>query len=234
MKNRSNVNWLVLITFSLLITALSMFYISVKNSLGINKCIYSEENISNGCICNSEGQLICDDGTGGDSQRVMSSEFTAEGMTFSYDFLNYIEDSVALNQGVKFIDITNSGSDLKLTVEKRSLCDYNSVPAPQVGFYKETEDSLIFTIGTNLVESRYSTPCVTEAIFNIVGFRDKYPDGYTVYYQDEFDVLTPANNCVYEGFLRNEGDTYQSLDGCALCTCNQGQNSCELESSCLQ
>lgn len=237
MKSRSNVNWLVLITLCLTIAAFSMFFFSIKDGIGLKKCVFSETSISGSddCYCDENGEVVCKDGVGGElSDKVLPSEFTAEKLAYSYDFLNYIENSSTLNSDIVFADISNIESNLKITVEKKSLCNEDQNPAPQSAFYKLYEDSLVITIGSNLVDPSFNTPCVTEGIFNIFNLKSSFPQDFKIYYQDEFDVLTSANSCVYEGFLRNEGDTYQSLDGCALCTCSQGLNKCELENSCLQ
>jgi len=185
-----------------------------------------------GCSCNSEGKIVCQSDTVNTSG-ISPQEFTAKNLVFDYSGLNKL-DSSSFISNVAFVDISQRDSLLKIVLERKTMCNEDGLAAPQVGFYKEDGSKLILTVNTNLLENTFSIPCVTENIFNISGLNTQYPDDYKVYYQDELDTLLPANNCVYEGSLKNNGDVYQSLDGCSLCSCANGSNRCEYEDSCLE
>ena len=86
----------------------------------------------------------------------------------------------------------------------------------------------------NLLNDSFSLPCTTRSEFYIGNFPKEVVEEFEVFYQDEFKVLYPANSCVYEGFVRNEGDVYNSNNGCFLCQCEGGENICEQEPGCLQ
>jgi hypothetical protein len=231
MKNKWYINWLVVITVFLFFTTLSLFVLSVQDTIGIKKCAYGDivfDGTKN-CVCDSKGKLKCDtDGL----QSIKSEEFTTDHLSFQSEFLNYIESGDSILQGVEFDDISQVGNTLRIRLEKQTLCNDRGLVAPEVGFYKEEENSLILTIGTNLVDESYSIPCISENTFAISNLRVKYSDDYKILYQDVFDSLLPAGNCVYEGFLRNTGDVYNSSDNCYLCTCKLGQNVCEKEPKC--
>ena len=104
----------------------------------------------------------------------------------------------------------------------------------QVGFYKIEDGRLTFTIATNLVDSSFNIPCVSESIFDIDNMPVKFADDYALVYQDQYGSIIPSGSCSYEGFLRNDEDVYNSADGCYICVCSLGQNVCEKEPRCLK
>jgi hypothetical protein len=232
MKNGWYTNWLVVITVCLFLTSLGLFLISLSENIGIKRCAFGEVVFEDGraCICNSKGRVICDDDK---VSTAKSEEFTTKDLFFTFNFLSYVEKPDNLSQGVKFLDITHVGDTLKIRVEKNVLCSTDSAVSPQAGFYKVDSDRLILTSTSNLVSDTYSRPCISELVYSIYNMSIQFPDDYLVFYQDELDVLIPSGNCVYEGFLRNNGDVYKSSDGCFLCSCKQGQNICEKEPKCL-
>jgi hypothetical protein len=233
MKNRWYVNWLVVITVSLFLTSIGLFSLTLIDSLGLKKCAYGDVLYEDGrnCICDSKGRTICDDTS---EERVRSEEFTTNNLTFRYEFLNFVETNSSFSQGVKFVDITHVGDTLRVRLEKNSLCSADMVVSPKVGFYKEEDGRMILTVGSNLVSGTFNLPCISEITYSISNLSVKLPSDYKIYYQDELDVLIPSGNCVFEGFLRNTGDAYNSSDGCSLCSCRLGQNICEQESKCLK
>ncbi|MGI6423555.1 MAG: hypothetical protein ACOX0X_03000 [Candidatus Dojkabacteria bacterium] len=233
MKKRWNVNWLVIITVCLLLSALSLFYASFENSLGFTKCAYGDivYNGDKSCMCDSKGKLICDEDV---DFMVESADFTTENLGFTYGFQNLITNQESPSQTVRFVNISQVGNILRVVVEKSTLCNEDNLVAPHVGFYKYEKDKITFTIGENFVDTSFNIPCMSESLFEIRDMSVKFSDDFKIYFQDQLGTLTPARNCSYEGFLKNEGDVYNSSDGCFICTCKLGQNSCEKEKRCLK
>lgn len=186
----------------------------------------------NSCVCNSNGNIVCNEGNSADVVNV--SEFSSDGVDFSYDFVSLISQTSSFVDDVKFVNISQTGSSLKVVFERKSFCSDDGLAAPQIGLFKEDGNNLVLKVSTNLVNEEFNNECVVEDTFEIENLRSVYPNGYGVVYQDEFNNLMDSNNCVYEGRLRNDGDVYQSEDRCLLCTCDQGLNDCEQEDSCLE
>lgn len=233
MKRKWYVNWLVIITAVLFVSASSIFVISVQNSLGLKKCAYGDIIFDGekSCICNSKGDVVCNDDI---SSPIKSDEFTTKNLGFTSSFQRMITANNSMIADVVFSDISQVGNILRVVIEKRSLCNSNNEIAPQVGFYKADEGRIVFTVGTNLIDTSFNTPCVSEDAFQIMNAPVKFPDNFKIFYQDEYGTLIPSGNCTYEGFLRNNGDVYNSSDSCYLCTCKLGENICEKEPRCLE
>lgn len=220
-----SVNWLILITVCMVVSALFMFYFSIKDTIGIKQCIYGDNGL--GGTCNSENM-------DSNVNSASPNEFSGNKLVYTYDFISYLDEADTTSADIRFANISQEGEDLKVVIERRSVCDSESNPAPQGGFFKEDGSNLILTVTTNLVNTSYNTLCITEGTFTIYDFVKKFDTNYKVFYQDEYDTLTPALNCVHDGYLRNTGDVYQTDDGCYICTCKDGVNSCEETNSCLK
>jgi hypothetical protein len=233
MKKGWYVNWLVIITVCLFLSALSLFYVSFQDSLGFTKCAYGDIVFDGekNCICDSKGKVVCEEET---DFMVKSEDFTTENLSFRYDFQNLVSSADSLSESVRFVDISQVGNTLKVVVEKNTLCNTENRVVPHVGFYKYEEDKITFTIGENLVDTSFNIPCVSESTFEIRDVSVKFDDDFKLFFQDQFGTLIPARNCSYEGFLKNDGDVYNSIDGCYICTCKLGENSCEKEPRCLK
>lgn len=239
MKNRWSVNWLIIITAFLLVSAFIMLIISYKETIEVKTCSYAGweypmgSNISdisgkNNCICNMQGKVVCDDGL----TTVSPSEFTSSGLTFQNTFVAFTSDNSSIISDIKFVDISQTSDSLDIDLERKSICSTDGIPAPATGFVKQSPTSLVLTVATNLLNVDFNTECIVHNTYTISDIKQEYPTSFTVSYQDEKDVLISANNCVYEGRLRNNGDVYQSKDRCSLCTCNMGLNKCEKETNC--
>lgn len=217
----------------LFISALGIFILSMQNSLGLKKCAYGDIvfDEEKSCICDSKGNVVCDDDENTDSP-IRSEEFTTQNLGFSSSFQSLITANNNIVEDIVFSDISQVGNILRVTVEKRTMCNSSDDIAPQVGFYRADEERIIFTIGTNLVDPSFNTPCVSESVFQIMNAPVKFSNDFKIFYQDEYGSLVPSGNCTYEGFLRNEEDVYNSSDGCYLCVCRLGQNICEQEKKC--
>lgn len=231
MKNRWYTNWLIVITICLFLSSLTLFVISLKDSMGFTKCAYGED-LGENCICTSDGKKVCDESTL-EKVSLKSDEFISSGLTYSYDFVDYIDASNRVTTSVNFTDISYLGGGLKVTLELRGFCNEDALVASQIGLYKIEDERLIFTVASNIANDSFSLPCLVESNFYIGNFSKDVNGTYVLLYQDEFNVMYPANNCVYEGYIRNDGDVYNSKDGCLLCRCTEGKSICEEENSCL-
>jgi len=232
MKKDWYINWLVIITVCLSLSTLSLFFFSIQDSLGFKKCAYGDVvvNGDKNCICDSNGEVICDD----NAYSIKLDEFTAENLFFTYEFLNLVESNEISYQDAKFINISQVGDTLRVLIEKNTFCNQNDEVAQQVGFYKQEKDRITFTVVSNLVDTSFNIPCISEVAFEIINTQVKYDSNMKLFYQDQFGTLIPSGNCSYEGFLRNDEDVYNSSDGCSICICKTGQNVCEQESKCLK
>ncbi len=225
MKGRWYANWLVIITMFLFFSSLGIFVIYIQDSLGVKKCAYGDD-LGTNCICNSNGEKICDEST---SQGINASEFTSINLSYSFDFLNAININNSSFQDVQFVDISHGDNVLKMIVEIKSMCNEDNIVSPQIGFYKLHKEILTLSIVSNLTNSSFSIPCISENTFSIENFTSEIDNSFKIQYQDELGVVYPANNCIYEGYIRNNGDVYNSKNGSLLCQCKNGQNSCEKE-----
>ncbi len=228
MKGKWYVNWLVVITLVLLFSSLGTFALSLRDTIGIKKCAYGD-NLNENCICNSKGEVICEDEA---LESVTSSEFSSSKMINTYDFLSFF-DVNSSNKSVKFVNISLLNSNLNVTLELASYCNQQGEPAKQAGFYKVEKDRLTLTTATNLIDESFNRACIVESMYCIKEFDIELGDFFEIVYQDEFGSIYPANNCVYDQFLRNDGDVYNSVDGCYICHCTDGENICEEQDSCL-
>ena len=240
MKNRWSVNWLIIITAFLLLSAFIMLILSYRENKAVKSCSYAGveypvgSNISDisgksNCICGNNGEVVCDDGL----VTVSPSDFSSNNMNFESSFISLATTSSDFIPDVTFVDISQKVDNLTVVLERMSMCNVDGLVAPQTGFYKQSDSGLVLTIATNLLNESFNTQCVVRNSFKIYDIRESYPVKFNVSYQDEYNNSTSSNNCVYEGKLRNDGDVFLSKDKCSLCTCHMGLNRCELEESCL-
>ncbi|MFA5622929.1 MAG: hypothetical protein WC981_01735 [Candidatus Dojkabacteria bacterium] len=229
MKKKWYVNWLVIITVCLFISSLGVFFVSIRESLGIVKCAYGDVVIegNQNCLCDSRGRVVCDEDM--EEFTIKSEEFVTDNLSFTYKYLNLSDGRNSVTQDVEFMNISQVGTTLRVVLEKNTFCDIDNEVAPHVGFYKLEKDRIILTIGTNLVDTSYKIPCISENMFTIGNMPVKFEDDVKLLYQDQYGSLIPAKNCSYEGFLRNDGDVYNSSDGSLLCVCKLGESVCEKE-----
>ncbi len=229
MKKKWYVNWLVIITVCLFVSSLGLFFVSIQDSLGIIKCAYGDVVMDGdrSCICDSRGKVICDEQT--KDFTIKSEEFGTSNLSFTYEYLNLSDGRNSALRDVKFINISQVGTNLRVVLEKDTFCNDDNKVAPQIGFYKLEENRIILTIATNLVDTSYKTPCMSEDIFTIGEMPVKFENDTKLLYQDQYGSLLPSRQCSYVGFLRNDGEVYNSFDGSLLCVCKLGENVCEKE-----
>ncbi len=223
MKGRLYANWLVIITFFLFFSSLGVFLLYIQDNLVSKQCAYGDDLGSN-CICNSNGEKICD------TQIIKESsmtDFTSNGLEYSFDFLNSLDTNSDVNQMVKFSDISKVGSDLRVTLEIGSMCNIENLVSPQMGFYRLEEDKLILTVVSNLSNTSFNLPCKSENIFSIKNFDLNISDTFKLQYHDEYKNVYQADNCIYEGYIRNNGDVYKSQESDLICRCEDGSSVCK-------
>jgi len=223
MKGRLYANWLVIITFFLFFSSLGIFLLYIQNNLVSKQCAYGDE-LGENCVCSNEGVKICD------TQKVMEStatEFTSNGLGYSFDFLNSLDINSDVNQMVKFSDISKVGTDLKVTLEIGSMCNTENLVSPQMGFFRLEEDKLILTVVSNLSDTSFNLPCKSENVFLIKNFNQNISDTFKIQYHDEYKNVYQADNCIYEGYIRNNGDVYKAVDENLICRCEDGASVCK-------
>lgn len=222
MKGRLYANWLVIITVVLFFSSLGTFLLYIQNNLVSKQCAYGDD-LGNNCICNSEGEKICDMQV---SKENSVTDFTSNGLEYSFDFLNSLDINSDVNQMVKFSDISKVGTDLKVTLEIGSMCNTENLVSPQMGFFRLQEDKLILTVVSNLSNTSFNIPCKSENVFTIKNFNQNISETFKLQYQDEYKNVYQADTCIYEGYIRNNGDIYQSEAQELICRCENGSTVC--------
>ena len=222
MKGRLYANWLVIITVVLFFSSLGTFLLYIQNNLVSKQCAYGDD-LGNNCICNSEGEKICDMQV---SKENSVTDFTSNGLEYSFDFLNSLDINSDVNQMVKFSDISKVGTDLKVTLEIGSMCNSQNLVSPQMGFFRLQEDKLILTVVSNLSNTSFNIPCKSENVFTIKNFNQNISETFKLQYQDEYKNVYQADTCIYEGYIRNNGDVYQSEAQELICRCENGSTVC--------
>ncbi len=222
MKGRLYANWLVIITVVLFFSSLGTFLLYIQNNLVSKQCAYGDD-LGNNCICNSEGEKICDIQV---SKENSVTDFTSNGLEYSFDFLNSLDINSDVNQMVKFSDISKVGTDLKVTLEIGSMCNTENLVSPQMGFFRLQEDKLILTVVSNLSNTSFNIPCKSENVFTIKNFNQNISETFKLQYQDEYKNVYQADTCIYEGYIRNNGDVYQSEAQELICRCENGSTVC--------
>ncbi|NLE30706.1 hypothetical protein GX618_00305 [Candidatus Dojkabacteria bacterium] len=222
MKGRLYANWLVIITVVLFFSSLGTFLLYIQNNLVSKQCAYGDD-LGNNCICNSEGEKICDMQV---SKENSVTDFTSNGLEYSFDFLNSLDINSDVNQMVKFSDISKVGTDLKVTLEIGSMCNTENLVSPQMGFFRLQEDKLILTVVSNLSNTSFNIPCKSENVFTIKNFNQNISETFKLQYQDEYKNVYQADTCIYEGYIRNNGDVYQSEGQELICRCENGSTVC--------
>lgn len=215
MNRKWSPNWLVLFTMCLLITALTMFAVTVKDQLGFKKCVYSDGEYGVGqsisgepnCYCNEKGVVVCDTGDG-DENTLESSEYTNEGLSFSSKFLNYLDVQTAF-VSVRFSEVSSTTDGLRIVVERLSMCNEDEGLPPQMGYYMFSNSELYLTTSTNLLAGSYGKECMVSNIYLI----DTDVDISKIYYKAEDMEVYRADICIFDGKVYNTGDAFVGENG---------------------
>ena len=222
MKGRLYANWLVIITIVLFFSSFGLFLLYLQDNLASKQCAYGDD-LGSDCVCNIDGEKVCN------TQIVKEksvTDFTSNGLEYSYDFLNNLGANSNVSQMVKFSDISKVGADLKVTIEIVSMCNMQNLVSPQMGFFKLEEGKLILTVVSNLSDTDFNIPCKSENVFVIKNFNQNISDTFKLQYQDEYKNVSQADTCIYQGYIRNNGDVYQSQAGDSICRCENGFSVC--------
>ncbi len=234
MKRKWYTNWLLVITLCLLFSSFGIFVFSFRKNITVTKCIYGDSQEGN-CICTKEGEIVCEeDIEKKDEQEVVGREFVSDDLNFNYSFLNFFDAKTFTQDRVKFKEISHVQDGLRISVERVSECNEKKEMATQLGFYKLESERLTLTTRSNLTDSSFYISCIVDNTFLIRDFNIEDLNIFDIYYQDEMDVIYRANNCVYEGYIRNSDDVYKSANNCYLCKCINGENKCERDKKCLE
>lgn len=235
MRKTSQKNWLMILTFFLLISSGVLAYISLEQKLGFKTCSYNGVDYDSGdivpdykesqnCVCMDGGEIEC---SNTDLSQIDSlSNFTSSDLTFSYSFINLLEKDVADFENMEIAEVKVEDSKLLVSVNRESLCTADQDAPVAVGFYNYTNNILKLTTLTNR-DVVYTEPCLVENKFEIASVQNSFSDDFQVYFQTEEGQLFNLNVCVDDNRVFSDGDVFQSEKYNSVCTCDQGTISCE-------
>jgi hypothetical protein len=227
-------NWLLLITFVLVLSSLGILFAMLQRNLGIGFCVYEgveysvndpipEHKSGEDCVCSNSGDIVCKE----DELSMSYEDFVNEAMSFSYSFRNYLDKDQPDLVGAELVDIQHKDGLLRVVMERESLCgDFNEAPV-QVGMYKLEEDGIVLTAITNRDESIYSRVCLIGNIFEIqdISLTDK--SRFSVSYQNDQGNMTNFRICLANGNIYSNGDVFKNPKSDGICTCLGPEVECE-------
>ncbi len=227
-------NWLLLITFCLLIASVVLFFVNNRKSLGLGECNYDgieylegEQIVNyqgrNDCYCSKSGEILCESEQAG----MTYESFSSSALSFSYSFINFLEKNDPDLNKISLEDIDQRDSSIKFTLHREALCGEDGLAPAQVGMYERKDDSLIFTTITNRDESLYSRVCVISNDFQISNFNIGDVEEFIVLYQGESGQIYDLNTCFVKGKLYAQGEVFKNSEKQELCTCEGPDISCE-------
>ncbi len=215
MNRRWSPNWLVVFTICLLITATTMFVVTIKDQVGLKKCVYGGGEYGVGqsipeepkCYCNNKGVVVCDTPVSSDSE-IDNNEYINDNLSFSSSFLNLLD--VRSNfQSVRFAGITSTEDGIRVVVERQSMCNDDGELPPQIGYYMFKGTDLYLTSSTNLLAGSFGKECMVSNIFII----NTDSPVSKIYYQAEDKEVFSADICVFNGNVYNVGDAFVGDSG---------------------
>lgn len=235
MGKQSQKNWLMILTFFLLISSGVFLYISVEQQLGFKTCSYNGVSYSKGdmvsdyeanknCVCNSDGEIECSDPNLSQSDAL--SDFTSTNLDFYYKFLNLLEKDSFDEENIEIADVEMDSSKLIVSVTRESLCTKNEEAPVAVGFYNFADGVLKLTTMTNR-DVIYTEPCLVENKYEIVSLSNTFEEDFQIYFQTEEGKLFNLEICVDDNRIFSDGDVFQSEVYNSVCTCEQGLIVCE-------
>ncbi|MCD4756147.1 hypothetical protein K8R20_00830 [bacterium] len=199
----------------LLITALTMFAVTVKDQLGLKKCVYGDGEYGVGqtisgepnCYCNEKGVVVCEPEAGEDNTLEVS-EYINDGLKFSSKFLNFL-DVQSPFVSVRFSEVTSTQEGLRVVVERLSMCNKDGELPPQIGYYMFSDSEIYLTTSTNLLAGSYGKECMVSNVFLI----DTDVHISKIYYKAEDMEVYMADICIFEGKVYNIGDAFVGENG---------------------
>jgi hypothetical protein len=228
-------NWLLLITFVLVLSSLGILFAMLQRNLGIGFCVYEgveysandpvpEYKEGEDCYCSNSGDINCDKEEVGMSYE----DFVNEGMAFTYSFRNYLDKEQPELVGAELVDIQyREDSSLRVVIERESLCgDFNEAPV-QAGMYKLEEEGIVLTAITNRDESIYSRVCLIGNTFEIQNVSLSDISRFSVSYQNDQGNMTNFRICLANGNIYSNGDVFKDSEDSSICTCLGPEVECE-------
>ncbi len=227
-------NWLLLITFVLVFSALVILVTTLREDLKTESCVYkgveysvndpiSEYEDGKDCICSNSGEIVCKE-----EESSMSYEgFVNESMSFTYSFGNYLDKDQPNLVDAKLVDIQYNNSSLRIVIERETLCgDFNETPV-QAGMYKLEEEGIVLTAITNRDESIYGRVCLIGNTFEIQNIILADKSRFSVSYQNDQGDMTNFRTCFANGNIYLNGDVFKDSESNSICTCSGPEFECE-------
>lgn len=227
-------NWLLLITFVLVLSSLGILFAMLQRNLGTGFCVYEEVEYSvndpvpeykdgEDCICSNSGDIVCKE----DELSMSYGDFVNDDMAFTYSFRNYLDKDQPDLAGAELVDIQYKDGLLRVVMERESLCgDFNEAPV-QAGMYKLEEEGIVLTAITNRDENMYSRVCLIGNTFEVqdVSLADK--SRFSVSYQNDQGNMTNFRICLANGNIYSNGDFFKDSESNSICTCLGPEVECE-------
>jgi hypothetical protein len=227
-------NWLLLITFVLVLSSVGILFAMLQRDLGIGFCVYDGIEYSvndpvpeykNGrdCICSNSGDIVCKE----DELSMSYEDFVNDNMAFTYSFRNYLDKDQPDLLYADLVDIQHNDGLLRVVMERESLCgNFNEAPV-QAGMYKLREDEIVLTSIVNRDESIYSRVCLIGNTFEIQDINLSDKSRFSVSYQNDQGNMTNFRICLANGNIYSNGDVFKDSQSNNICTCLGPEVECE-------
>lgn len=227
-------NWLLLITFILVLSSLGILFTTLQGDLETDFCIYegveysvndpvSEYEGDKDCICSRSGGIVCKE----DEYSMSYEDFVNEDMSFTQSFGNYLDKDQPNLEDVRLVDIQYNGSSLRIVIEREALCgDFNETPV-QTGMYKLEEEGIVLTTITNRDESIYGRVCLIGNTFEIQNVTLADKSRFSISYQNDQGNMTNFRICLANGNVYSNGDIFKDSESNSICTCLGPEIECE-------
>lgn len=214
MSKKWDPNWLIFFTIALFITALIMSAVTLRDQLGLKKCVYGDEEYTAGdlipgessCFCNQKGEVVCENAPTEGSLDI--TKFGNEDLEFHTSFLNLIDIDTVF-EDMRFGEISTVGRGIEIVLERLSMCNSDEEFAPQIGYYMFDGSSLYLTTTTNLLDESFNRGCMVSNTYLIEGLSE----ASKIYYQSEDGRVVEADICVYNNKVYNHGDAFVGDSG---------------------
>ncbi len=212
----------------------------IGNGCYVNGKLYESESEVDGyedgkiCFCD-DGKVKCNEqGKETDSSDLSLEDFIRKSLNFSY---RYVSDGISSDIAQKplqtqFRSVKSIEKGIEVVLEQGQLCTKDGKAPVQVGLYNATGNTLTVLLAVNTVASIYTQPCTVSATFRISPIDLELSSGFKLQYMSEDGALVPAQVCIYNSRLYNDGDNYSAIDSCNLCSCDNGISRCSNDRVC--
>lgn len=227
-------NWLIILTMFLVSASGIALLLSIQKNISFHSCAYGGEMYKSGdlipdynegssCFCNSDGSIKCDNS----STKVNYSDFTSQNLKFSYDYLNALSESNALNGNVNPIKASLVNGTLNIAFEREAMCTSDGEAPVQSGFYILSNQEIRLTTLTNIDATKYTQPCKIEDIFVISNIDFELSDDFKAYYQTSEGNLLSLGVCIYNKTLYGNQEAFKASNNKSVCLCDLGVVTCK-------